>query len=359
MTNTFNNVYRLIGLFTITFSTFNVMLVRYFTRDRNFHPVKEEITLDGNHSLFSNAAYIYDGGMKQPKLIRKIKAEDSRETKVTKLYEKKINVGSASGKTFSMVFKYFPDLETGRVAYRIKHSDIKQLFDKPNTYYFREVSVNEKDRILTQLSLKVKSTQKKLILVYFYDNSLTTEKLYTNNCQVKSCEFLKRPEQFSIADAVIFKEIPELIKRPKANRDQLWIYYQLESPRNALPIPKGIIVNWTATYKSDSTIQTPYGKYVYQLNGNTLNTSIFDEKLKLVAWFVSNCKATNSRLSYAHELNKYIDIDIYGKCGNLTCGRKTAESCNKMLKRKYKFYLAFENSNCKDYITEKFFNALR
>ena len=353
MTNTFNNVYRLIGLFTITFSTFNVMLVRYFTRERNFHPVKKEITLEGNHGLFS------DGGMKQLKLIRKVKAEDSEETKVTKVYEKKIHVGSASGKTFSMMFKYFPNLDVGRVAYHIKHSDINQLFDKSNKNYFREDPGNENDRILTQLSLKVKSTQKKLILVYFYDNSLTTEKLYTNNCLVKSCEFLKRPEQFSIADAVIFKEIPELIKRPKANRDQLWIYYQLESPQNALPIPKGIIVNWTATYKLDSIIQTPYGKYVYQLNSNTLNTSIFDEKLKLVAWFVSNCKATNNRLSYAHELSKHIDVDIYGKCGNLTCRRKTEESCNKMLKRKYKFYLAFENSNCKDYITEKLFNALR
>lgn len=31
-----------------------------------------------------------------------------------------------------------------------------------------------------------------------------------------------------------------------------------------------------------------------------------------VAWFVSNCGAKNSRLEYARELAKYIDVDIYG-----------------------------------------------
>jgi hypothetical protein len=50
---------------------------------------------------------------------------------------------------------------------------------------------------------------------------------------------------------------------------------------------------------------------------------------------------------------RYIPVDIYGKCSNLSCARDGR--CWQMLGQKYKFYLAFENSNCKDYITEKLF----
>ena len=74
---------------------------------------------------------------------------------------------------------------------------------------------------------------------------------------------------------------------------------------------------------------------------------------------MTNCNDRNGRLQYAQELQKYIDVDIYGACGTKTCTRSTANECFDMLDRDYKFYLAFENSNCKDYITEKFFrNAL-
>ena len=48
-------------------------------------------------------------------------------------------------------------------------------------------------------------------------------------------------------------------------------------------------------------------------------------------------------------------MDIYGACGSLKCPRSSAGACFDMLNTKYKFYLAFENSNCKHYITEKFF----
>ncbi|CAG5134563.1 unnamed protein product [Candidula unifasciata] len=53
-------------------------------------------------------------------------------------------------------------------------------------------------------------------------------------------------------------------------------------------------------------------------------------------------------------------VDIYGSCGTLTCSRTDGDKCFEMLNTDYKFYLSFENSNCRDYITEKFFvNGLK
>ena len=58
-------------------------------------------------------------------------------------------------------------------------------------------------------------------------------------------------------------------------------------------------------------------------------------------------------------LQKYLTVDIYGKCGRLTCTREDESVCHKMLEHNYKFYLSFENSICDDYVTEKLFKVLR
>lgn len=138
---------------------------------------------------------------------------------------------------------------------------------------------------------------------------------------------------------------------------QVWIIYLLECPYHTDRFQYNDLINWTATYRRDSDIVTPYEKWIYYdekaKRSWTTKRNYAANKTRQVAWFVSNCNARNGRLRYAHELRKHIPVDIYGVCGPLKCPR--TRECFQLLEAKYKFYLAFENSNCVDYITEKFF----
>ena len=61
---------------------------------------------------------------------------------------------------------------------------------------------------------------------------------------------------------------------------------------------------------------------------------------------------------------EYVDVDIYGKCGLLSCPvdesnhTRKALDCRAFIASQYMFFFAFENSLCREYITEKFFLTL-
>lgn len=178
-------------------------------------------------------------------------------------------------------------------------------------------------------------------------------------CPVNACALTTSRSDFQSADLVLFKDhfTMPTVRRPK---HQLWMLYMLECPLHTqmFKAEAKSAFNFTATYRHDSTLVAPYERWQYH-NENVRSLEqkrdMAANKTRAVAWFVSNCGARNGRLQYAKELAKHIQVDIYGSCGTKKCPRSQSKNCFSMLDKDYKFYLAFENSNCKDYITEKFF----
>ena len=131
------------------------------------------------------------------------------------------------------------------------------------------------------------------------------------------------------------------------------------------------------SYRTDSDIYVPYGRIIKKqskgTNGSviairdeprspisktTISNFNLSHKTKSIAWFVSDCSTWSRREYLASALSKYIDVDVYGYCGTHEC-REYGDGCYRMVEQKYKFYLSFENSLCRDYVTEKLFNLLQ
>ncbi|XP_064480034.1 alpha-(1,3)-fucosyltransferase C-like [Ornithodoros turicata] len=143
--------------------------------------------------------------------------------------------------------------------------------------------------------------------------------------------------------------------------DQRWIFFSLEPPTHMasaiLDRLRGIF-NVTLTYRLDSDVPSQYG-YTFEPRRAKPRKPKATNKTGFAAWFVSNCKTQSRRESYVAELRKTVPVDVYGRCGNLTCEPKASDTCYQKIANKYYFYLAFENSICTDYATEKFYRPLK
>ncbi|XP_064597457.1 alpha-(1,3)-fucosyltransferase 4-like [Liolophura sinensis] len=153
---------------------------------------------------------------------------------------------------------------------------------------------------------------------------------------------------------------------PKFRRpNQRWIWYMDESPYNGFYGHeygyKAIrdMFNWTMTYRTVSEVHIPYGWTTPRETRVPIPSSI-GNRSGVAVTVMSNCKSLvhNDRLNYVLELQKYCGVEIYGRCGNKICGRyeKGLPMTNCQEVEKFLFYLAFENSDCKEYITEKLFS---
>ncbi|XP_020856366.1 alpha-(1,3)-fucosyltransferase 4 [Phascolarctos cinereus] len=142
------------------------------------------------------------------------------------------------------------------------------------------------------------------------------------------------------------------LTRPPGQR---WVWMNFESPSNSIRLGSfdSSLFNWTLSYRADSDIFVPYG-YLYprsspQDQPSGLYPSLA-QKQRLVAWVVSHWSESQARVRYYHKLRQYLKVDVYGKGGP---GQPVPDSGLLHTVGRYKFYLAFENSQHLDYITEK------
>ena len=215
--------------------------------------------------------------------------------------------------------------------------------------------------------------ENKIILLWttFYTQKLWffkegNQTFVEGGCPESRCIFTNDKNYEDRSSAILFhmRGLGPGSKLPHRDYQQYWIFGVFESPLHtyytSLPKYRNAF-NLTFTYKRTSDLYLPSGN-IYPKDNITRSTVPLDaiNRTNLILWYVSNCGPALRR-NYAKELSKYVPVDTFGRCGkpdpcrvkfmNFTCTIET--------KLKYKFYLAFENSRCPDYITEKFWLSLQ
>lgn len=189
-----------------------------------------------------------------------------------------------------------------------------------------------------------------------------------------SCTWSTDRKDYGKSDAVLFHLYNNLQNKdfvisdlpPRNNSDQLWIFMAREP--QAFYFPDQMkqldnLFNLTMTFLRDSDVTIPYGHYwplpessrAYRAK---MKMDYLGNKTKLIAWVASNCITSSRREAYVKELQQHVTVDVYGKCGNLSTASLSVNGFRDQIAKEYMFYLAFENSDCDDYISEKFWNSL-
>ncbi|XP_049884475.1 alpha-(1,3)-fucosyltransferase 10-like [Pectinophora gossypiella] len=137
------------------------------------------------------------------------------------------------------------------------------------------------------------------------------------------------------------------------------------------------LFNYSATFGRNSNVPMP----LIWIGGrdivtdtlyfvNTLNKNELLSEISPVLFLQSDCFTPTEREIYVDKLMKYIQVDSYGRCLNnkkLPLSNTYKDSYQYHLNgeellefiAKYKFMIAIENCICNDYVTEKFWRAIK
>ncbi|XP_040898316.1 alpha-(1,3)-fucosyltransferase 7 [Toxotes jaculatrix] len=171
---------------------------------------------------------------------------------------------------------------------------------------------------------------------------------------ISRCFLTDDTSTFSTADVVVFHHeelsrglspLPLHLDRPAS---QHWVWMSLEPPVNNANLAQfNGLFNWTMSYRCDADISIPYGKTI--LGGDKLGFQAALNRSCFVSWVVSKYQPHQARAVVYQSLQTYIPIEVYGRWNKKPLSnKKLLPTIAKCL-----FYLSFENSKAKDYISEK------
>lgn len=200
---------------------------------------------------------------------------------------------------------------------------------------------------------------KSVVLVWFWPDE---KRFDLHDCKkhfnIDNCHLTDDRALSSKAHAVLVfhKAIDdELSNLPTSRtRFQRWIWFNMDSPTNTRRIP-GLksLFNLTLSYRRDSDIHV---RWRVTARKATDKEFVVPEKERLVCWIVESKDLKTKlgeRYTYFMELAKHINVDLFESSSDELKGEKyfsTISSC--------KFFLSFENSIHRDYITETFSGPL-
>ncbi|XP_055350873.1 alpha-(1,3)-fucosyltransferase C-like [Paramacrobiotus metropolitanus] len=194
-----------------------------------------------------------------------------------------------------------------------------------------------------------------------------------SQCPVSHCHLTNERSAIDTAAAVVFHAAYDAWAHPddvpvRRYTDQVYVYFNLESPAAQEQIDLKAeawrdFFNLTWTYRLDSDVVSNF--YVdeeFQRFWNARTPFETTRRKNRALAFVSICDSAGKRELLTWELGWHFPVDVIGGCGTRKreCPKQVdgRMECERRLTGEYKFYLAFENSLCPDYVTEKPFRAL-
>lgn len=268
---------------------------------------------------------------------------------------------------YQLIVSYQPSLFSSRPAISLFNPETFQpSLSNSNVSNISHTSTTNKHNIATDVKIVYGGTK-------LWQRQPWKELLNLTGCEYTNCRTKDlKTGRIEDADIVLFavKFLSQLPNVPwHIRQNQYWLMMSYESAGykiNRFTKDYNSRLNGTMMYRKDATIYYPWGK-VHKEKTNLPMTNFAAKKNKAVFAYTTNCGSEGfNRIALMREIGKHVPVDFFSS--TCTGGRHppcprgvrgTNNDCELKANRGYRFALAFENSLCKEYITEKFWDRLK